>query len=285
MLALSTKTRFRSYGIFTVSGVAVQYPLIPLSAFCFLVLSACIVGLTWWWFLCVVIMQVLSSVSVRNTLSLMHSCGMYSYSGGFAFKVGLPCKSAISGAILLVVPNVLGMCLWSPALDARGNSVRGLQFCERLVQTFNFHHYDNIRRSCAAAVDSRSGIGKSDSRNLLRWDIHSGSVVRMLFTAQNADLNGLRGYALAGYDMSVADYDGRTALHIAAAEGHLSCVRFLIEKCQVPPTPRDRWGQSPLDEARLFGRVDVASYLETIVGKDTVSNPHAHFDRDPAEAS
>ena len=75
----------------------------------------------------------------------MHSCGMYDYSGGFAFKVGLPGKSGISGCILLVVPNVMGVCLWSPPLDSLGNSVRGVQFCERLVSMFNFHHYASNR--------------------------------------------------------------------------------------------------------------------------------------------
>ena len=64
--------------------------------------------------------RVLKPESVRNVLSLMLSCGLYNYSGDFAFKVGLPAKSGVSGALVLVIPNVMGVCLWSPPLDDMG---------------------------------------------------------------------------------------------------------------------------------------------------------------------
>nr|XP_046259976.1 glutaminase kidney isoform, mitochondrial isoform X3 [Scatophagus argus] len=101
--------------------------------------------------------RVLTPEAVRNTLSLMHSCGMYDFSGQFAFHVGLPAKSGVAGGILLVVPNVMGIMCWSPPLDKLGNSVRGIQFCTDLVELFNFHNYDNLRHFAKKHDPRREG--------------------------------------------------------------------------------------------------------------------------------
>ncbi|XP_037542766.1 glutaminase kidney isoform, mitochondrial isoform X1 [Nematolebias whitei] len=101
--------------------------------------------------------RVLSPEAVRDTLSLMHSCGMYDFSGQFAFHVGLPAKSGVAGGILLVVPNVMGIMCWSPPLDKLGNSVRGIQFCTDLVELFNFHNYDNLRHFAKKHDPRREG--------------------------------------------------------------------------------------------------------------------------------
>ncbi|XP_037832188.1 glutaminase kidney isoform, mitochondrial isoform X4 [Kryptolebias marmoratus] len=101
--------------------------------------------------------RVLSPEAVRNTLSLMHSCGMYDFSGQFAFHVGLPAKSGVAGGILLVVPNVMGIMCWSPPLDKMGNSVRGIEFCTDLVELFNFHNYDNLRHFAKKHDPRREG--------------------------------------------------------------------------------------------------------------------------------
>ena len=47
---------------------------------------------------------------------------------------------------MMVLPNTMGITIYSPNVDAYGNSVRGLAFCEELVKVYNFHRYDNSTR-------------------------------------------------------------------------------------------------------------------------------------------
>ncbi|XP_077368771.1 glutaminase kidney isoform, mitochondrial-like [Festucalex cinctus] len=195
--------------------------------------------------------RVLSTAAVRNTLSLMHSCGMYDFSGQFAFRVGLPAKSGVSGAVLLVVPNVMGMMCWSPSLDRLGNSVRGIHFCQELVSNFNFHHYDNLRHFTK----------KNDPRRSVD-DEPNKSTVNLMFAAYGGDVSALRRYALSTLDMNQRDYDSRTALHIAASEGHVEAVIFLTEECKVNPNIKDRWGNTPLDDAKQFDHHVITTILQ-----------------------
>ncbi len=48
-------------------------------------------------------------------------------------------------------------------------------------------------------------------------------------------------HVLTGHDVSMSNYDGRTALHLACAEGHLACVRFLVSTCGLDPLKKDRY--------------------------------------------
>ncbi|KAK8380414.1 hypothetical protein O3P69_016770 [Scylla paramamosain] len=206
---------------------------------------------------------VLTVDAVRNTLTLMHSCGMYNYSGQFAFHVGLPAKSGVSGCVLLVIPNTMGICLWSPPLDANGNSCRGVQFCMEMVSRFNFHNFDNLRGFNQPKQDPRTA--KIESKAQILFDL--------LFSAAAGDMSALRRHALAGTDMQAKDYDGRTALHVATSEGHDEIVSFLLNNCNVDPLPKDRWGRTPLDDAESFDHPRCAKLITNCCKKKGIKLP------------
>ena len=188
--------------------------------------------------------------TVQKCLSLMYSCGMYDFSGEWAFTVGLPAKSGISGAVMVVVPNVLGLCVWSPRLDQHGNSVRGVSFCRELVRTFNFHNYDNLIGGLHGKMDPRRE----------RVAVQSDDVVALCWAASEGDATAIRRMVARGVAADRADYDGRTALHLAASEGHLEVVEYLLG-LGVPLSPRDRWGGTPHDDAIRGGHTEIADLL------------------------
>ncbi len=86
--------------------------------------------------------QIISPRNLRHVLTVMAMCGMYDYSGEFAFRIGVPAKSGVSGALLIVVPGLMGLAIWSPPLDHYGNSVRGVSFCQELVKKLPLHVYE-----------------------------------------------------------------------------------------------------------------------------------------------
>jgi glutaminase len=94
--------------------------------------------------------QAIQSSYVKDILSVMYTCGMYNFAGEWAYKVGIPAKSGISGGIIAVVPNKMGIAVFSPRLDARGNSVRGVKVCEELSQHLGLHLFE-----CSGLVNSQ----------------------------------------------------------------------------------------------------------------------------------
>lgn len=83
--------------------------------------------------------RAISRASLRDVLSIMYTCGLYESSGLWVHSVGIPSKSGVGGGLLAVVPGKMGIAIFSPRLDASGNSVRGKLVCRSLSQMLGLH--------------------------------------------------------------------------------------------------------------------------------------------------
>jgi glutaminase len=104
--------------------------------------------------------QVFDIDAVRDTQSVMFSCGMYDYSGGWTYEVGIPAKSGVGGGIMGVVNRQLGVGSYSPRLDRNGNSVRGIDSFKMMSNVLGLHAFD-LTNTGSAFVNSFFEAGES----------------------------------------------------------------------------------------------------------------------------
>ena len=169
--------------------------------------------------------------TVKKVLSIMLTCGMYDYSGEWGYSIGIPAKSGVSGLIYAVIPGVCGIAIYSPKLDKIGNSYRGIKFFQEFSKKFNIHIFDN---------------NNDKKTNIIRKDYKSKSLLGffLLEACKNNDLNTINEVLSKGCDINFKDYDNRTALHIACAEGHIEVIKLLVKNNIL--LQKDRWNNTPI---------------------------------------
>ncbi|MFQ3350511.1 MAG: glutaminase, partial [Candidatus Arcticimaribacter sp.] len=77
--------------------------------------------------------KVLTKSQSKRVNALMQTCGFYDESGEFSFKVGLPGKSGVGGGIVAIHPKQYTIAVWSPNLNDKGNSYKGMRFLEEFT--------------------------------------------------------------------------------------------------------------------------------------------------------
>ena len=130
--------------------------------------------------------RVLKPENVEKVLSVMSTCGMYDYSGEWIFTVGLPAKSGVGGGVLGVLPGQLGVAVFSPRIDAKGNSVRGLKTFEELSSLFDLHlfNYPVISNHVIRRIYRLNEVGSHRQRPKRHHDVirehgHRVTVIEM----------------------------------------------------------------------------------------------------------
>jgi glutaminase len=83
--------------------------------------------------------RALAAQYVQDVLSVMYTCGMYDQAGQWAYDIGMPAKSGVSGGVIVVAPGRLGLAVYSPPLDAHGNSARAGAVCRDLSRELGLH--------------------------------------------------------------------------------------------------------------------------------------------------
>jgi glutaminase len=106
---------------------------------------------------------------VRGVLSVMTTCGMYDSAGEWLLSVGLPAKSGVSGGVIAVLPGRLGIGVFSPKLDERGNSVRGIAVCRDLSRDLSLHLIAPGNR-LAPPIRSSYTVGEIGSKRVRHGD-------------------------------------------------------------------------------------------------------------------
>jgi glutaminase len=195
--------------------------------------------------------RVVSNKVIQNVLSLMSSCGMYDFSGEWAYQIGLPAKSGVSGIIMCIIPGVMGIATFSPRLDKLGNSHRGIDFFKELSSIYSFHIYNNK-------------VNKTDrilQKHITQEDFN---IYNLLKAAQMGDLYTMILLYSKGVDLNSTDYDNRCALHLACSENHLHLVNFILNSdSNINCTIVDRWNNTPMDDIlRYQKKIDSDNNIE-----------------------
>ncbi|MBN4928352.1 glutaminase [Hoyosella rhizosphaerae] len=170
--------------------------------------------------------QVIDSDVNRQVLSVMATCGMYDSAGDWLTSVGIPAKSGVAGGLMGVLPGQVGIAVFSPRLDAHGNSSRGVRLFERMNRDLGLHLMAGpetsssvsrrIERDGATVHEIMGDLHFSEGEQVLRVFakeppgdtpviVDLDRVHRANDIARRSVLEGIRRLNLDGHDVRIVD--------------------------------------------------------------------------------
>jgi glutaminase len=225
--------------------------------------------------------RILSHPTVQAAVTLMQTCGMYDGAGSFTLMHGAPSKSGVSGGLLTVIPGLGAVGSFSPPLNDEGNSVRAIGIVERLSA-----RYSNVN------LFDKDSMKRDLTRRAYQTIIET--VIASCSAASLGDFEAIDRLHAGKTNLSAGDYDMRTPLHLASHGSHFEIVKYLVAVAKVDINSKDRWGSTPLDDARTHevrdflidngakhGSQQMSGALrETILNEDDFRLFYAAFDND-----
>jgi glutaminase len=186
--------------------------------------------------------QAIRGEYVENVLSVMGSCGMYDFAGEWIYTIGMPAKSGVAGGVIAVLPGQLGIGVFSPPLDTRGNSVRGIRVCDELSRHLDLHLFNRprvgkvaLRLKATGAELNSNRVRSASEAQVLR---EHGSAIQiyylqgnLTFATAEAVVNDLMGN-LSSLSYLILDFKRVLSLNESACRlfYHLLCKFAAAEK-------------------------------------------------------
>ncbi|TNV87876.1 hypothetical protein FGO68_gene16169 [Halteria grandinella] len=146
------------------------------------------------------------------------------------------------------------------------NTVDSDSFCTAYFDVYHSSPYEKVEISLNA---------ESKLKKIWReaYQLQLNTVIAACTAASDENLEKLQGLQSLGFNLALGDYDRRTPLHLAAFNGKLKAVKYLVEEGGVDVNPLDRWGATPLNDAQ--SNMAISEYLKSKGGKEGKSQPRA----------
>eukprot|EP01138_Halocafeteria_seosinensis_P007902 gb/GECG01008073.1/.p1 GENE.gb/GECG01008073.1/~~gb/GECG01008073.1/.p1 ORF type:complete len:665 (+),score=73.24 gb/GECG01008073.1/:1-1995(+) len=216
--------------------------------------------------------QVLGNEELISLFSLMYNCGLNQYTGTWTFNVGLPATTGVSGACMVIIPNIMGIAIYSPVLNEWEIPPAALKFCESLTSRYRINIFDQlVYRNEELDIRSVEEEHNEDFSSLSETQKSTLLFFELCTSANSGSIEKVRQAMEAGVDINRWDYDRRTALHIAACSSHVEISQLLIREGANILT-RDRWGSTPFDEAMQHGSTELIELFEQEMVRQNISS-------------